>query len=105
MPAHVSIVEASQLIGAGLVFMALATGLGLSLAHFGFRSRDVDGRLRKRECLLIAFTVALLVFAFAMGLWWLDLFHPVMTVFFSAGAVIVAMTTRAQTQATSLRPK
>ncbi len=105
MPAHVSFVDASKFIAAGMVFMGLATGLGLSFAHFGFRSRDVDGRLRKRDSLLIAFTVALLVFAYAMGLWWLDLFHPVMTVFFSAGGVVVAMTTRAKTQATSLRPK
>ncbi len=105
MATHVSLVEASKLIGAGMLFMGLAAGLGLSLAHFGFRSREVDGPLRNRDCLLIALMAALLVFAYSMGLWGLDLFHPVMTVFFSAGGVVIAMTTRTKAQATSLRPK
>ncbi len=105
MANHISLLEASKLIGAGMLFMGLATGLGLCLAHFGFRSREVDGPLRNRDCLLIALMAALLVFAYSMGLWWVDLFHPVMTVFFSAGGVVIVMTTRKQAQATRLRPK
>ena len=105
MATHVSLLQASDLIAAGMVFMGLVTLLGLGLTHFGYRSRDAHGRLRPRDSLLIVSAVSLLVFAYAMGLWWLDLFHPAMTVFFSAGGVVIAMLTRTKTEATRLRPK
>jgi hypothetical protein len=105
MAAHVSFVEVATLLGTGASFLVLAVGLGRGLVHFHITPRDASGRLRKKDCAVIAISFALLIVAHSMALWWFDLYHPAINGIYGAGAAIAATMTRAKPVSCELRPR
>lgn len=105
MAAHVSFVEAAKMLGSGASFVVLATGLGLYLARLDITARDSAGRLRPKACALIALSFAILIFAHAMALWSLDLYHPAINVFYLASAGIAVAMTHKKPATSGPRPR